>query len=97
MKTVRDKRTLTFSFLPVDKYGNSPVVMDNSDYCDGVDEMDPISAATYAMDLANTIACTTVKFQNVCKYLKVSKEQQNEIMKNIFKDLKQVSGTDYEQ
>jgi len=97
MKTVKDKRTLKLSFLPVDKNGNSPVVMNNSDYCDGSDDMDQISATTYAMDLANTIACATVKFQNVCKYLKVSKEQQNEIMNNIFKDLKRVSGTGHEQ
>lgn len=96
MKTVVDKRTLTLEFLPVDKNGNSNVVMNNSDYCHDGDKMDPISASTYAMDLANTIACATVKFQNVCKYLEVSKAQQNEIMNNIFKDLKQVSGTDHE-
>lgn len=92
MKTINDKRTMKITFMPLNKDQSSPVMLENTDYVDSDKEMDPITATTYAMDMANAIACLTVKFQDVCEYLGVSKSKQNKLMESIFKNLKQVEG-----
>lgn len=90
MKTVNDKRTMKITFMPLDKDQSSPVMLENTDYVDNNEEMDIKTAVLYMMDLANAIACLTTKYQDVCKYLNMSKSQQNKFTESIFKDLKQV-------